>query len=57
MASQCVKDLRKVSDDLKAFGFPVSADVCHHAADRMERMEDLIVSLQDKIPDQPGQEK
>ena len=49
MASQCVKDLRKVSEDLANTGFPVSAGVCHHAADRMERMEDLIVSLQDQV--------
>ena len=56
MASQCVKDLRNVSEDLAASGFPVSAGVCHHAADRMERMEDLIVSLQDMMPASEGQQ-
>ena len=49
MASQCVKDLREVSHMLAKDGWPVSADVCKHAADRMERMEELIVSLEDKI--------
>ncbi|MCP5014285.1 MAG: hypothetical protein GY938_03270 [Ketobacter sp.] len=49
MASQCVNDLRRVSEDLGNGGFPVSAAVCKQAADRMERMEDLIVSLKDQV--------
>ena len=49
MSSQCVKDLRKVAEDLAESGFPVSAAVCKQAADRMERMEDLIVSMQKEV--------
>ena len=49
MASKCVKDLRLVSEDLASSGFPVSAGVCHHAADRMERMEQTIVDMQKQL--------
>ena len=49
VASQCVKDLRESSHLLAKNGWPVSADVCKYAADRMERMEELIVSMQDDI--------
>jgi len=52
MASQNVKDLRKVSKDLASSGFPVSAAVCKHSADRMERMEDEIVRLHSQIEDE-----
>ena len=51
MASQCVVDLRNVGKTLEADGYPVSAAVCHHAADRMERMEQLIVDAKDTFDD------
>ena len=51
MASKCVHSLRDVADILEKDGWPVATAICKHAADRMERMEDLIVSLQDKIED------
>ncbi len=52
--SQTTEDLRKVGNDLKTSGFPVSSAVCLRCADRMESMEELIVSLQHAIPEDPG---
>ena len=43
MASKYVVDLRELGDQLEHDGFPVSAATCHNSADRMERMEELIV--------------
>ncbi len=52
MSSQCVKDLREVAKTAEENGFPVSANVCKYAADRMERMEKLIVSLESTISEE-----
>lgn len=49
MASKIVEDLKAVAYDLEAQGFPVSAGTCIRAALRMERMEELIVSMASEV--------
>ncbi len=43
--SKYVTDLAKVAEDLKEGGFPVSAEVCKEAADRMRRLEIYIIEM------------
>ena len=49
MASTYVTELKGASEALAEQGYPVTAGICSRAADRMERMEDLIMSLQDQV--------
>ena len=43
MASKYVKELHRIADQLQHDGYPVSATTCRESAERMERMELLIV--------------
>ena len=45
MASKYVDDLRDIANSLSAEGWDRRARICNESADRMERMEDLIVKM------------
>ena len=47
--SQIIDELRSAGNRLKAYGADASASVCFRAADRMERMEKLIVEIREDI--------
>ena len=49
MSSIYVENLRGTATMLEKEDYPYSAKLCFEAADRMERMEELIVSLHEDI--------
>lgn len=51
-----IRELRILAQNLEDEGKPVSAGVAHRAAERMKRMEALIVDLQEYLKDAIGSE-
>ena len=51
MASQYVKELRGLAANLRGEGWDMRANTVENAADRMERLEQLIVDAKDRFDD------
>jgi len=51
MASQYVKELRGLAANLRKEGWDMRAITVDEAADRMERLEQLIVDAKDRFDD------
>jgi len=51
MASKYVKDLRAMAEMLAVEGWPLRTQICRDSADRMERLEQLIVDAKDRFDD------
>ena len=49
MASQYVKDLRIAAKTLREHGWDFTAGLCTDSAGRMERMEQIIVDMQEQL--------